>query len=254
MRHGRRFGHHIEYFAETGSTNAVAEELARGGAAEGTVVIADAQTRGRGRLGRSWSSPPNLNLYLSLLLRPAIAAEDAPKLALVAGLATAETVQRWCPRVQLKWPNDVLIDGRKIAGLLAEMGMVDDRLGHVVMGIGVNLNIALADFPEELRDKAGSLAVATGGSVDRVVFTDHLLTCLETRYEQFLHEGFAAIRPPWNALSNLIGKRVCIEETNRRYEGEVLGLADDGTLRLRDAAGREVHVVAGDVSIMDGYK
>lgn len=252
-RTAAHFGGHIEYFAETDSTNLVAERLARGGAAEGTVVIADAQTHGRGRLGRHWVSPANRNLYLSIVLRPPMAAEDAPKLALMAGLATAECVREWCAQVRLKWPNDILVDGRKVSGLLAEMGMEGDRLGHVILGIGVNLNIAIEEFPEELRNKAGSLLHATGHEVDRVVFTDRLLTHLEARYQQFVRQGFASMRKDWDALSSLHGARVCVEDTRGRYEGDVLGLADDGTLRLRDASGDEVRVVAGDVSVVDGY-
>lgn len=253
LRSEARFGKRIEYFTETDSTNTVAETLARGGGVEGSVVIAEAQSRGRGRLGRSWVSPPNRNLYLSIVLRPPIAAEDAPKLALVAGLATAEAVREWCGRAQLKWPNDVLIDGRKVAGLLAEMGMDGERLGYVIIGIGVNLNMTLDELPAELRDKAGSLLVATGAVVDRVAFTDRLLSCFEQRYEQFVTEGFASTRPAWEALSCLTGKRVCIAEAQRRYEGDVLGLGDDGTLRLREASGREVRVVAGDVTVVGGY-
>ncbi len=252
-RAGTRFGAHIEYFAETDSTNLVAERLARSGAGEGTVVIADAQTHGRGRLGRHWVSPANRNLYLSVVLRPPMAPEDAPKLALMAGLATAECVREWCAQVRLKWPNDILIDGRKVSGLLAEMGMEGERLAHVILGVGVNLNIEIEEFPEELRTKAGSLLHATGREVDRVAFTDRLLTHLETRYQQFIGEGFASMREDWDALSSLHGARVCVEDTRHRYEGEVLGLADDGTLRLRDAAGNELRVVAGDVSVVDGY-
>lgn len=248
------FGKRIEYFSETESTNSNAEALARAGADEGTVVIADAQTRGRGRLGRSWVSPANRNLYLSIVLRPPIAAEEAPRLALVAGLAATEAVREWCPGAVLKWPNDVLVDGRKVAGILAEMGMNGDQLGFVIMGIGVNLNIEIDEFPEELRDKAGSLLVATRTVVDRVAFADRLLSCFEERYQQFVTRGFATLRPAWEAVSCLTGRRVRIDEPQRSYEGEVLGLADDGTLRLRDAAGREVYVVAGDVTVVGGYE
>ncbi len=253
LRAEARFGTRIEYLAETDSTNSVAETVARAGGVEGTVVIAEAQRRGRGRLGRSWVSPANCNLYLSIVLRPPIAAEDAPKLALVAGLATAEAVREWCTRARVKWPNDVLIDGRKVAGILAEMGMEGERLGYVIVGIGVNLNIELDELPAELRDKAGSLLAATGKIVDRVAFTDRLLSCFEQRYEQFVREGFSSTRPAWEALSWLTGKRVRIDESQRRYEGDVLGLGDDGTLRLREGSGREVHVVAGDVTVVDGY-
>lgn len=252
-RHGMRFGQRIEYFPEIDSTSSHAEMLARAGADEGTVVIAEAQTRGRGRMGRGWSSPAHRNLYLSMVLRPTLAPEEAPKLALVAGLAATEAIGEWCERARVKWPNDVLIDGRKVAGILCEMGMDGERLGHVVLGIGVNLNIAVEDFPDDLRDKAGSLMAAIDSPVDRVVFADRLLTRLQTRYDEMLRDGFGAIRPHWESLSCLTGARVCIDEPQRRYEGTVLGLADDGSLRLREDDGKEAHVIAADVTIVGGY-
>lgn len=252
-RAGGRFGACIEYFASIDSTNTVAERLARAGAAEGTVVIADAQTQGRGRLGRSWVSPPNRNLYLSLVLRPSLVPELAPQLALVAGVATVEAVADWVPRATLKWPNDVLIDGRKVAGLLAEMGMEGDRLAHVIVGIGVNLNLRIDELPAELRDKAGSLYAAGGVPIDRVGFIDRLLTRLQERYDLFLRQGFTALRSLWEARTEVIGRLVCIDDAQRRYEGRVVGLDDDGALLLRDAGGRESRVVAGDVTVVGGY-
>jgi len=253
-RAGSRFGARLEYFASTDSTNTMAERLARGGAAEGTVVIADAQTQGRGRLGRSWASPANRNLYLSLLLRPELAPQLAPQLALVAGVATVETIRLWAPQAVLKWPNDVLIDGRKVAGLLAEMGTDGERLQHVVVGIGVNLNVRIDEMPPELRDKAGSVFEASGTVVDRVAFIDQLLDRLEQCCDAYRDGGFAVMRPRWEAHANMIDRLVCIDDGQRRYEGRVIGLGDDGTLRLRDVAGHELRIIAGDVTVVGGYE
>jgi BirA family biotin operon repressor/biotin-[acetyl-CoA-carboxylase] ligase len=253
VRTASRFGGTIHYLDTTDSTNSVAQQLARDGAAEGTVVIAETQAKGRGRLGRSWVSPPHRNLYLSLVLRPPMAVAEAPRLGLVIGLATAETIAEWAPRAALKWPNDVLIDGCKVAGILMEMEAEDDRVRAVIAGIGVNLNMTPDDLPAGVRDKAVSLSTAVGAPIDRAAFAARLLGQLETRYDQCVQRGFATLRPAWERLSCLEGRHVEIDDAGRRYRGIVAGLADDGTLRLLDSGGQEVRVVAGDVTVVDGY-
>ena len=253
-RAAARLGRTIHYVDSVDSTNTLAHQLASEGAAEGTTVIAETQTKGRGRLGRTWVSPPGRNLYLSIILRPTIAVARAPQIGLVVGVAVAEAVGDWASPVTIKWPNDVLIDGRKVAGILTEMDVDGDRIRCVIVGVGVNLNSTAEDFPPDLRDKAVSVCTAGGAPVDRAAFAEHLLTRLEERYDRFLNEGFAAIRPLWERLSALTGQRVQIDDGVRRYQGIVVGVADDGTLRLRDAAQGETHVVAGDVTVVDGYR
>ena len=252
-RAGKRFGSFCHYFETTDSTNTAAQQLGRQGAPEGTVVVADAQTQGRGRLGRSWSSPPFRNLYLSILLRPSIALAQAPQIALVVGAATTEAIREWIPRATLKWPNDVLIDGRKVSGTLTELEAAGDAIAFVVAGIGVNLNIGDDEFPAELRDKAVGLSTLTGTEIDRVSFADALLGRLESLYDMFLTAGFSTLRPRWEALSGLRGRRLEIDDGRQRYTGQALGLGDDGTLRLRLDDGREQTIVAGDVTVVDGY-
>lgn len=252
-RAAHRLGCRIEYFDTTDSTNTVARHLAAEGAVEGTLVIAEAQTKGRGRLGRTWASPPARNLYLSIVLRPKIAVAEAAQLTLVAGLATVEAVSEWVPHAAIKWPNDVVIDGRKVAGILTEMEADDDRVRFVIPGIGVNLNAAPADFPDELRDKATALCAATGQHIDRTAFAERLLSCLEKRYVSFLDTGFAALRPLWEARSCLTGKAVQIDGAGQRSAGVVAGIGNDGSLILRDAGGAETRVVAGDVTVVGGY-
>ncbi|HXQ22123.1 MAG TPA: biotin--[acetyl-CoA-carboxylase] ligase [Candidatus Acidoferrales bacterium] len=252
-RQAARFGGVMHYFDSIDSTNTAARRLALDGATEGTVVIAETQTKGRGRLGRAWVSPPFRNLYLSIIVRPPIATADAPQLVLVAGLAVAETVREWTARAAIKWPNDVLVDGRKVAGILTEMDDDDDRVRFVIIGIGVNLNSVATDFPPELRDKAVGLCTAVGAPIDRVAFTDHLLSRLEERYELFVHQGFAAVGPLWEGLSCLTGKPVEVDDGYRRYAGVAVGIAGDGSLRLRDATGSEIRVVVGDVTVVGGY-
>lgn len=252
-RAAARIGCHLHYFESVDSTNTVAHQLARGGAADGTVVLAETQTKGRGRLGRTWVSPPYRNLYLSVILRPGLPVSDAPPIGLVAGLAVAETVREWTPQVAIKWPNDVLVAGRKVAGILLEMEAEDGRVRFVILGVGVNLNSVADDFPPDLRDKAIGLCTAVGTPVDRGGFAARLLSRLEARYEVFLREGFAAIQPLWEGLSCLTGRHVHIDGGGERHAGVVTGIGADGTLRLRDTAGQEIRVVAGDVTVVDGY-
>jgi len=252
-RASARLGHTILYFESIDSTNTAAQRSAADGAAEGTVVIAESQTKGRGRLGRSWVSPPFRNLYLSVVLRPPIAAAAAPQIALVAGVAAVDAARHWAPHAAVKWPNDVVIDGRKLAGILAEMDADAERVRSVIVGIGVNLNTTAADFPSDLRDKAIGLRTAVGHPVDRVDFTDRLLSRLEEHYDLFVRRGFAAIRPLWEARASLTGRGVRIDAPAQQVEGTVIGLGDDGALLLRDAAGTDVRVLVGDVTVEGGY-
>jgi BirA family biotin operon repressor/biotin-[acetyl-CoA-carboxylase] ligase len=244
-------GQTLQCFDEVDSTNTLARSLAVVGAPHGTAVIAEAQTKGRGRLGRSWASPRGKNLYLSVVLRTELPVEGLGQITLAAGVATCETVAAWKP-AQIKWPNDVLVDGRKIAGILAELeGGGPARI--VVLGIGVNLNTEWADFPADLRDKAISLLLATGVPVDRARFTARLLGALEQRYDQLCGDGFAPIAAAWRELAPLIGRAIRVQEPDGIVEGTVIDLADDGALRLRLADGREHRIVAGDVTVIDGY-
>jgi BirA family biotin operon repressor/biotin-[acetyl-CoA-carboxylase] ligase len=237
----------IEWRAEVDSTQRLARELARAGAAEGTTVIAERQTAGRGRLGRQWHSPAGTNLYCSVVLRPAVALTAVPSLALVAGLAVADAVREAAGvAAMLKWPNDVQVGGRKVAGILMELDAEVERVQVVVAGIGVNLN--LAELPDDLAATATSLRLATGGPVDRAAFTGRLLAALEERYRRFLAGGFAAMRSEWEACSALTGKEVRVTAPEGEVAGRVLGVDDDGALRLAGPRG-EVRVVAGEVTL-----
>jgi len=237
----------IEWRAELDSTQRLAAELARAGAEEGTAVIAERQTAGRGRLGRQWHSPAGTNLYCSVVLRPAVALAAVPPLALVAGLAVADAVRDVTGMAPgLKWPNDVQIGGRKVAGILMELDAEVERVHAVVAGIGVNVN--LVELPDELAATATSLRLATGAPVDRAAFTGRLLGALEERYRRFLASGFAAMRSDWEACSALTGKEVRVTAPEGEVAGRVLGVDDDGALRLAGPRG-EVRVVAGEVTL-----
>lgn len=250
----QRLGCRIESHAEIDSTNLEAARRARDGAPEGTVVLADAQTQGRGRLGRTWVSPPGCNLYCSVILRPDLPPADVPLLTLVAGMATAETVAEWVAEgVAIKWPNDVVIDGRKVAGILSEMECDGRGVQFAVTGIGVNLNAAADDFPPEVRKLATSIAEASGRAVDREAFCARLLSRFDDAYDLLLRQGFAAVVPLWERRDGLRGRRVQVRDGSERIEGLASGLGPRGELRLETASGLR-QIVAGDVNVIEGYR
>lgn len=243
----------IVWRAEVDSTQRLARERARAGAPEGTIVIAEAQTAGRGRLGRSWHSPPGVNLYCTVVLRPPRPPAVAPQLGLVAAVAVADAVRETVPvPPAIKWPNDVLLDGRKVAGILTEMEGEADRVAFVLVGIGVNVNLGAADLPPELAASATSLRAAAGAPVDRLAFTARLLAALEARYGQFLAGGFAAIRPAFEAMAFLTGRAIRVSGPDGAVGGRVCGVDDDGALLLEAGAGGTMRVRAGEVTLRDG--
>lgn len=247
----RWLGADLRCLETVGSTNTVARELANAGAPHGTVVIADAQTNGRGRLGRSWVSPAGKNLYLSAILRADLPVESVPLITLLAGVAVVDTVAEW-HAAAIKWPNDVLIDGRKLGGILAETeGQGAERV--VVLGIGLNLNAAFDDLPAELHNKATSLFIAIGRPVERARVAGRLLSHLERRYDDLAARGFAPLAEAWRARCGMIGRQVRIAEPDGVVAGEALGLDAGGALRVRLDSGAERRVVAGDVTVLDGY-
>jgi len=248
-------GRRLELYRELDSTNRLAEELANGGAPEGTLVLADGQTAGRGRLGRSFFSPPGTGLYLSLVLRPRIPADRAPQYIFAAAVAVAETVRAWIPpevRVEIKWPNDVLLDGRKTSGINLPAKLEGDRVHWLVLGIGVNVNLTRADFPEELIPIATSLRVARGAPLDRVAFAEALLGRLEQRIDRLREGGFPEVLEAWRDFFRMQGARVRVGGPGvaRAIEGTVTGLDSVGALLVQTERARE-RILAGDVTLLD---
>ena len=250
---GRRMGWRIHYLPVVDSTNHLALKLAHEGAAEGTVVFADCQTRGRGRLQRVWQSPPGCNLYASILLRPAIDPADAARITLMAGVAVAEMISIFCPEsVGLKWPNDVFIRGRKVCGILAEMKTTGRALDGIVVGIGLNVNITGEDFDPVFRKAATSLREETGRIFPREDLAFLLCDSFEKWYRIFLVEGFAPVRERWLSRSGMIGSRVRLLFQGEVQEGVVVGIDHDGALLLDDELGAVRRIIAGDASIVKG--
>jgi len=244
-------GHVIIFLEQTDSTNSHAAVLARQGAAEGTVILADSQTAGKGRLGRIWQSPGGKNLYASIILRPHIELPELSQITLAAGIAVAETVLGYCQGVALKWPNDVQINGKKVCGILAEMQSCGDRLDFVIVGIGVNINIRQREFQEEFRNQATSIFEETGIEADRNEFLIALLNKFEHWYRIFLSGDFQKIRSRWLGLAAWIGKQVQVVFNDRIEKGKLIGLDDNGALLLIDDQNRIQAIMAGDVSLRE---
>ena len=192
---GKHIGNCLHFFREVDSTNDVAFQLALGGASEGTVVIAESQTRGKGRLKRQWQSPPCCNIYTSIVLRPELAPVFAPQITLMTGVAVADVLSGYCPKgMTLKWPNDVQIRGKKVCGILTEMSAsTAKKVNFVIVGIGVNVNIERIDFDESFRDIATSLKEEAGSEISRLDLTVRLFHRLENLYDRLLREGFGSI-------------------------------------------------------------
>jgi BirA family biotin operon repressor/biotin-[acetyl-CoA-carboxylase] ligase len=238
---------------ETDSTNLQACRLGDQGGVDGLVVIADRQSAGKGRMGRQWASPGAVNLYASVLLRPQIMPFEAPRLTFLSAVAVCRAIEACCgARARVKWPNDVLIEGRKVAGLLNEMSAETDRVNYVVLGIGVNLNMSEAQFPPDLRYPATSLALSSGRLVSRLDFTRALLQQLDELYRIFSEAGSEPIMAAWSELCEMIGQDVAVAAGEQSLSGTMVGLGEDGALLLRTAAGKIESVYAGDVRPVDG--
>lgn len=244
----RRLGAKLHYFAELDSTNTRAREFAEAGAPEGEIIIADAQTHGRGRLGRRWESPARLNLYFSIILRPTLAPVHAAQITLMAAVALAETLDSFItPSAEIKWPNDIVVGGRKLAGVLTEAACAGDAIEQVILGIGINVNYRRDEMPEEIRARATSLADLSGGFVERENVLARLIHALDRCYGVLEQSGFDALRPRWEARFALRGKLVRVEHLDQLIVGRARGIERDGALVLEDERGALHSVYAGDV-------
>ncbi len=245
----RSFGRYLHCYRKIGSTNAAAIELAEQGAPEGTVVVAEEQTKGRGRLGRRWHSPPGLGIWSSVVLRPVVLPAQAAGLSLLAALAFAETVESDLGlEVQLKWPNDGLIKGRKICGVLVELSAEVDRVHYAICGVGINAAHSAKDFPSALRKTAGSLAMAKDAPVDRLAFYRSFLLHFETIYRRFRHEGLSPLLPDYRQRSLLLGKKVTVRQGREKITGVAMAIDDTGGLVVRKGK-KEIVVHSGEATL-----
>jgi len=247
--YGTPFARRIYHFFKIDSTNSVAMRLGESGEPHGTIVLAEEQTAGRGRAGREWTSEKSAGIYCSILLRPPIPPAHAPLLTLVAGLAARDAAAEDLDTLpDIRWPNDLLVGGRKVCGILTEMHAEPDRIHYAVIGIGMNVN--QSKMPEELSDIATSLRIETGKIHSRLELLIRLLRSVDRYYNQFLADGAAPILRRFAEVSSYFkGKRVRITTATETFTGTTAGLEPSGVLRVARDDGREiVPVLSGDVA------
>ena len=243
-----RLGRRIVLYEEIESTNTEGMRLAREGAEEGTLVLAETQTKGRGRLGRVWQSPKGQNLYLSLILRPSCAAREIPWLGLATAIALAQTIkEQYGLHARVKWPNDIEISKRKVAGILTEATIHLGQVEFLVLGIGVNLNMGCEDFLPELRLTATSLKIEHGQNIIRTRFLQQLLVTLEAWYGKFHQSLYDDIRKVYLTYLEILGLSVRIQQADNVIQGTVTGISPEGALMLRRTNGQETTIHSGDV-------
>ena len=242
-------GKHIVHFYDTSSTNNEAKRLAADDAVEGTIVVSEAQTLGRGRLNRGWFSPPGGGVWVSVILRPPFPPQEAPKCTLMAAVATVEAIREASGlNCGIKWPNDILWQRRKLVGILTEMSAEMDAINFVVLGIGINVSLQESDFPEELRNIGASVSMGAEREVSRVEVLQKLLERLEYWYQVVKQEGFEPVLEAWRRESVTLGQPVRVLAGEETYDGVAEELAEDGSLLVRTENGLR-RVLAGDVSL-----
>ncbi len=244
-------GSEILFFPVTGSTNTAAAELAAKGQREGTVIIADSQTGGRGRRGRSWVSPAGKNLYLSIILRPCMPPRDASILTLMSAVACASALQKISSvAVSIKWPNDLMVADKKLGGILTEMKTDTDHIDYAVIGIGININLDSSDMPDDIRHTATSVRLQAGQPQTRTQYAVEIIKSLDYWYAILLKSGKGPVIDSWRRLSSTIGHTV----TATSGEVQVTGLAEDidaeGALLLKLEDNSLVKINAGDVIVL----
>lgn len=243
-------GRDIRVFEETTSTNDVIEKLAHDGAREGVVVFAESQTRGRGRLGRKWISPARKGLWFSVLLRPNLRPQESTQLTVAAATALSRAIQAQTGvSAEIKWPNDILVRGKKAAGILTELSAELDRVKHVILGIGVDVNQTAREFPADLRKLATSLRIETGEPVDRAALATAALRELDADYARVCHGEFAAVADEWEGRCSTLGRNVTIHIGGRTVKGRAESLDADGALLLRTQHGHLERITGGDVTL-----
>jgi BirA family biotin operon repressor/biotin-[acetyl-CoA-carboxylase] ligase len=244
----RWLGHRVHFYPQLESTNTTALDLASRGQPEGTVVLADRQLQGRGRRGRAWDSPPGLGLYCSVLLRPRLAPDRAPFLTLLTAVAVAQAVRHQLDlRPQIKWPNDLLIKGKKVAGILLESRVSPRGLEYVVMGIGVNVNQTPTDFAAALSENASSLRLETGATVARAELLARLFANLEELYENLQVGNIEMILEQWRHFSTTLNQPVRVVQNDRVLEGIAVDVTESGSLLVRQPDASLLEVQAGEI-------
>ena len=243
-------GRDIQVFEQTTSTNDVIEILARDGVKEGVVVFAESQTKGRGRLGRKWMSPTHKGLWFSILLRPDLRPQEATQLTVASATALRRAIAAETGlQPEIKWPNDILIGGKKVAGILTELSAEVDRVKHIILGIGVDVNLDAGELPAELRKNATSLKIESGEVISRAEMAVAILRELDLDYARIGGGKFPAVADEWESGCATIGKNVTIHIGDRKIRGCAESLDDDGALLVRTEHGHLERIIGGDVTL-----
>lgn len=243
-------GQKVHVYGEVDSTQTIAHRLVASGAAEGTIVLAETQTAGRGRMGRAWHSPAGKGIWMSMVLTPRIPVHFMPQLTLLCAVALCRAIQKVCPvEIGIKWPNDLLIKGKKVSGILLESSGEDERLKYVIAGIGISVNLKESDYPEELRSVATSLAIESGEDLKRETLVQAFLLEFEELYALYLEEGFAPIRLLWEALSVTLKRPIRTHTSAGIIEGIADALDDSGALTVIQENGERIKVYSGDIEL-----
>lgn len=246
-------GRQIQVFRETSSTNEVALRLAGDGVAEGAVVFAERQSRGRGRLGRAWFGSTGKSVLTSLLLRPSLRPAEAARLTIIAAAATVRAIEKLTTvRPSIKWPNDVIVGERKLAGILTEMRAEPDRIHYLVLGIGLNVNQTKTDFPEPLRRRCSSLQILTEQVWNRATVAAALLKELDWDYQRMKEGRFAEVAAEWQSRCATLGRQVAVQFGKSIIHGRAEAIDGDGALLLRTGTGLVKRILGGDVLLHNG--
>ncbi len=241
-------GKNVVYEKSVTSTQEIAHRLASDGAVEGTVVVADEQLSGKGRLGRSWVSPSGTGIWLSMILRPKIPPQQAPQLTLLTAVAVVRAIKDFTGLLgDIKWPNDILVNGKKLVGILTEMKADPDQIHSVIIGIGINVNQDV--FQPEIKEIATSVKIETGTEINRAGLMQSIMLQFEQLYELFLKEGFLAIKQIWEAYAITLGRRIIARTYTGAIEGYAKGITNEGVLLLEDDFGTIHHIYSADIEI-----
>lgn len=243
-------GRHIHYEESVDSTQKIAHRLAHENASEGTVVIAEEQLSGRGRMDRPWHSPKYTGIWMSVILRPNIPPPKAPQLTLIAAVAVVQAMEELTSLTpQIKWPNDILLNGKKVTGILTEMQSDVDRVISIIIGIGINVNQQVEDYPKELQNIATSLAIECGEKLQRAELIKTLLNRLEKLYLLYLEQGFYPIKLLWESYAVSIGENITARTLIGSIHGKAKGITEDGVLMIEDQSGKIHHVYSADIEL-----
>jgi BirA family transcriptional regulator, biotin operon repressor / biotin---[acetyl-CoA-carboxylase] ligase len=247
----KRYGQQIHYYDTVESTQLIAHDLVRQGAPDGTIVIAEYQKAGRGRMQRPWDSSKGKGIWMTVIIRPNIAPHQAPQYTLVTAVAVVNAMKSLFKNFtpEIKWPNDILINGKKSTGILTEMIAEADQIQALLIGIGINVNQTMADFPDELQDIATSLRVQEGKEIDRALVVAKLLSYLEHYSDHYEKHGFSRIKTLWEEASATIGKRVRATTLREVIEGEAISITESGVLQILQTDGEIKGVYSADIEL-----